>query len=169
MTTTRAATSTLEHKSGDGRTFLLHQHLQLIFHNFIPLGDVNVEGVVATRPLVCSLLPDFKCLQQAVPKLGGHVVNWNRGRVRGQEDAPCLHGCSMVTSHADSLIMVVPPASAALVPCRKSSMGRTPREGFIRQVLTSIPPGITMRPLASITLIPSGTTRFSPTCLQIFF
>ncbi|KAF3852164.1 hypothetical protein F7725_005519 [Dissostichus mawsoni] len=37
--------------------------------------------------------------------------------------------------------MVVPPASAALVPWRKSSAGGVPRYGFIRQVLASIPPG----------------------------
>lgn len=56
-------------------TFLLHQHLQLILDVLIPLGDVYVQGVVTTCFLVCGLLPAFKCLKQAVPRLRGHMVN----------------------------------------------------------------------------------------------
>lgn len=59
----------------DVYTFLLHQNLQLIFNGLIPFGDVYVQGVVATRLLICSLLPDLKRLQQAVPGLGAHMIN----------------------------------------------------------------------------------------------
>lgn len=62
------------------RTFLMHQQLQLVFNGFVPLGDVHVQRVVATRLLICRLLPAFKRLQQAHPWLGGHVVDWKGGR-----------------------------------------------------------------------------------------
>lgn len=56
-------------------TFLMHQQLQLIFNILIPLGDVYMQGVIATCLLIGSLLPALKRLQQTVPRLGGHVVN----------------------------------------------------------------------------------------------
>lgn len=66
----------------------------------------------------------------------------------------------------NSLIIVVPPASAALVPWKKSSAAVIPWEGFCRYVLTSMPPGMTIRPLASIVFTPPGTIKFSPICLR---
>lgn len=57
------------------RTFLVHQHLKLILHVLIPLGDVYVQGVVAARFLVRRLLPALKRFEQAVPRLWGHMVD----------------------------------------------------------------------------------------------
>ena len=62
--------------------------------------------------------------------------------------------------------MVVPPARAALVPWQKSSAGVMPRTGICSLVWTSTPPGKTIRPWASIVLMPPGTMRFSPICLK---
>lgn len=63
------------------------------------------------------------------------------------------------------LIMVVPPARAAFVPWKKSSTAVIPLYGICRRVWTSIPPGITIFPLASMVLTPPGTMRLSPICL----
>lgn len=71
-----AAALTHTETSKKGCTFLMHQQLQLVFNGFVPLGDVDVQGVVATRLLICSLLPAFKRLKQTLPRLGGHVVDW---------------------------------------------------------------------------------------------
>lgn len=53
----------------------MHQQLQLIFNNLIPLGDVYMQGVIAACLLICSLLPALKRLQQTVPRLRDHMVN----------------------------------------------------------------------------------------------
>lgn len=63
------------------------------------------------------------------------------------------------------LIMVVPPAKAALVPWKKSSADVIPCSGIWKRVWTSIPPGITILPWASMVFTPPGTIRFSPICL----
>jgi hypothetical protein len=73
---------------------------------------------------------------------------------------------SLRLGQCDSLIIVVPPANAALVPWKKSSAEVIPWEGFCRYVLTSIPPGMTIRPLASMVFTPPGTIKFSPICLE---
>lgn len=82
------------------------------------------------------------------------------------EQVPCRPHYWREGTH-DSLIIVVPPASAALVPWKKSSAAVIPWQGFCRYVLTSIPPGMTMRPLASTVFTPPGTIKFSPICLQV--
>lgn len=64
------------------------------------------------------------------------------------------------------LIMVVPPASAALVPWAKPSAELMPGVSPCSRVWASMPPGITSCPWASMLLVPSGTSRFSPICLQ---
>lgn len=74
--TARKATSLKYHKIiKNGRTFVLHQKLQLIFNIFIPLGDVYVQRVITAGFLVCGLLPALKRLQQTVTRLRGYVVN----------------------------------------------------------------------------------------------
>jgi len=51
---------------------------------------------------------------------------------------------------AKSISVVVPPKAAATVPVSKSSALFVPPNGMSRCVWTSIPPGITIRPAASI-------------------
>lgn len=62
--------------------------------------------------------------------------------------------------------MVVPPVSAARVPWEKSSAAVMPRSGIWKRVWTSMPPGMTIWPWASIVFTPPGTIRFSPICLS---
>ena len=62
-------------------------------------------------------------------------------------------------------IMVVPPARAAFDPWAKSSTVVVPRYGIWKWVWISMPPGITIFPLASMVLTPPGTIRLSPICL----
>lgn len=84
--TARKATSLKYHKIiKNGRTFVLHQKLQLIFNIFIPLGDVYVQRVITAGFLVCGLLPALKRLQQTVTRLRGYMVNWKLGRAQGIE------------------------------------------------------------------------------------
>ncbi len=52
---------------------------------------------------------------------------------------------------AKSTIVVVPPWAAAMVPVSKSSDATVPPNGRSMWVWTSMPPGMTRRPLASIT------------------
>lgn len=63
-------------------------------------------------------------------------------------------------------IMVVPPARAAFDPWAKSSTVVVPRYGIWKWVWMSIPPGITIFPLASMVFTPPGTIRLSPICLS---
>lgn len=74
-----ASAAALKHGAGKSNstsyTFLVHQHLQLILHVLVPLRDVDVQGVVAARLLVGRLLPALEGFQQAVSRLGGHVVD----------------------------------------------------------------------------------------------
>ena len=51
---------------------------------------------------------------------------------------------------AKSMIVVVPPYAAATVPVSKSSEARVPPNGRSRCVCTSMPPGMTKRPVASM-------------------
>lgn len=84
--TARKATSLKYHTIiKNGRTFVLHQKLQLIFNIFIPLGDVYMQRVITAGFLVCGLLPALKRLQQTVTRLRGDVVNWKLGRAQGIE------------------------------------------------------------------------------------
>lgn len=66
---------------------------------------------------------------------------------------------------SSSPIMVVPPARAALEPWLKSSTVVVPRYGIWKWVWMSMPPGITIFPLASMVFTPPGTMRLSPICL----
>lgn len=78
----------------------------------------------------------------------------------------CLvSGLSGSVCSEDSLIMVVPPARAAFVPWKKSSTVVIPLYGIWKWVWTSMPPGITIFPLASMVFTPPGTIRLSPICL----
>src|SRR5712692_79291 len=52
---------------------------------------------------------------------------------------------------AKSMSVVVPPKAAAMVPVSKSSALVVPPKGMSRCVCTSIPPGMTRRPEASMT------------------
>ena len=52
---------------------------------------------------------------------------------------------------AKSISVVVPPNAAALVPVSKSSLDVVPPKGMSRWVCTSMPPGISSMPVASIT------------------
>ncbi len=63
-------------------------------------------------------------------------------------------------------IMVVPPARAAFDPWAKSSTVVVPRYGIWKWVWMSMPPGITIFPLASMVFTPPGTIRLSPICLS---
>ena len=54
--------------------------------------------------------------------------------------------------------VVVPPWAAAIVPLSKSSAEVVPPNGMSRWVWTSIPPGITSLPEASIT-VSAGSVR----------
>ena len=54
---------------------------------------------------------------------------------------------------AKSTIDVVPPKAAAIVPDSKSSADVVPPNGMSRWVCTSMPPGSTSLPVASITAI----------------
>src|SRR5258708_8944717 len=53
---------------------------------------------------------------------------------------------------AKSTIVVVPPQAAAAVPVAKSSEAKVPPNGSSMWVCTSIPPGMTYRPAASMTV-----------------
>ena len=61
-------------------------------------------------------------------------------------------GCGPLFWIAKSISVVVPPKAAAIVPDSKSSALVVPPKGISRCVWTSMPPGITSRPVASITL-----------------
>ena len=54
---------------------------------------------------------------------------------------------------AKSMIVVVPPQAAARVPVSKLSEAKVPPNGSSMWVWTSIPPGRTYLPEASITLV----------------
>jgi hypothetical protein len=63
------------------------------------------------------------------------------------------------------MIIVVPPASPAAVPDRKSSCDTVPMKGISMCVCGSMPPGITRAPPASTTSTPTGASSPSPTAL----
>src|SRR5438309_2623901 len=63
---------------------------------------------------------------------------------------------------AKSTIVVVPPQAAAAVPVSKSSAENVPPKGMSRWVCASMPPGITYRPDASIT-VSAPASRPRPT------
>ena len=51
---------------------------------------------------------------------------------------------------AKSMMVVVPPQAAAIVPVEKVSDAKVPPNGISMWVCASIPPGITYMPVASI-------------------
>ena len=57
---------------------------------------------------------------------------------------------------AKSMMVVVPPWAAAMVPLSKSSAEVVPPNGMSRWVCTSMPPGITSLPFASTTVSACG-------------
>ena len=61
-----------------------------------------------------------------------------------------------------SMIIVVPPASPAAVPVKKSSLDTVPMNGSCMWVCGSMPPGITYCPPASTTSVRAGASSFSP-------
>jgi hypothetical protein len=61
-----------------------------------------------------------------------------------------------------SMIEVVPPASPAAVPLKKSSLATVPMKGSCMCVCGSMPPGMTSWSPASITSAPAGASRCSP-------
>src|SRR5215813_9367390 len=63
-------------------------------------------------------------------------------------------------------MIVVPPTAAARLPVRKSSLVTVWPEGFSRWVCGSTPPGITIRPAASITSA-SGALRSRPMAAMV--
>ncbi len=58
--------------------------------------------------------------------------------------------------------VVVPPKAAARVPVSKSSALVVPPKGMSRWVCTSMPPGMTMQPLASINFVAFSMGRSLP-------
>src|SRR5215472_13355144 len=72
---------------------------------------------------------------------------------------------------AKSTMLVVPPNAAARVPVSKSSAEVVPPNGMSRWVWTSMPPGITYIPAASITAAPLAgmagrTSRMRPPSIR---
>ena len=65
---------------------------------------------------------------------------------------------------AKSITDVVPPCAAADVPVRKSSADIVPPKGMSRCVCTSMPPGMTIWPAASI-VRSAGTGRSRAMCV----
>src|SRR5689334_20425112 len=61
-----------------------------------------------------------------------------------------------------SMIIVVPPASPAAVPVKKSSLATVPMNGSCMCVCGSMPPGITYSPPASTTSKLPGAERSGP-------
>ena len=66
---------------------------------------------------------------------------------------------------AKSTMLVVPPNAAAIVPDSKSSADVVPPNGMFRCVWTSMPPGITYCPDAS--MVSSAWNRCGGSCLPI--
>ena len=60
------------------------------------------------------------------------------------------------------MMLVVPPASPAAVPVKKSSIVTVPMKGSCMCVCGSMPPGMTYWPPASITVAPAGASSPSP-------
>lgn len=68
-------------------TFLLDETVHLLLHAVVPVGDVHVEGVVATGLLISPLPPLIVGLHQAAPGIWDHVVHCRaEDRGRGTED-----------------------------------------------------------------------------------
>ena len=62
-----------------------------------------------------------------------------------------------------SMMLVVPPAMAADVPVKKSSLVMVPMKGISIWVCGSIPPGITNMPPASTISVPVGASKLGST------
>lgn len=58
-----------------GYTVLLDQHLQLLLHAIVPVGDVHVQRVVATSLAVRPVPPLLEGCHHTGTRLGHHVVN----------------------------------------------------------------------------------------------
>ncbi len=64
------------------------------------------------------------------------------------------------------MMVVVPPATPAAVPVKKSSELTVPMKGISMWVCASMPPGKTYWPDASTTSVPAGTSRSLPMALM---
>lgn len=62
-------------KTGVCRTMVLDERLHFLLDAFVPLGDVDVERVIAARLAVSPLTPLIKRRYQTGTGLGNHVVN----------------------------------------------------------------------------------------------
>lgn len=57
------------------RTVVLNEHLHFLLDSFVPLGDVDVERVIAARLTVGPLTPLIKRRYQTGTGLRNHVVD----------------------------------------------------------------------------------------------
>lgn len=57
-------------------TFLLDEGIHLLLYAVVPVGDVHVEGVVATGLLISPLPPLGIGLHQAAAGFWDHMVHW---------------------------------------------------------------------------------------------
>lgn len=58
------------------RTVILHQRLHLLLDPLVPLGDVDVQRVVAAGLAVSPFAPLLEGGHEADAGLGNHMVNW---------------------------------------------------------------------------------------------
>lgn len=61
---------------GCGRTMILHQCLHLFLDALVPLGDVDMQRVVAAGLAVGPFTPLLESRDEADARLRNHVVNW---------------------------------------------------------------------------------------------
>lgn len=61
---------------GRGRTVVLNESLHLLLDALVPLGDVDVQRVVAAGLAVGPLAPLLEGRDEADAGLGDHMVNW---------------------------------------------------------------------------------------------
>lgn len=75
---------------------ILHQHLHFLLDALVPLGDVDVQRVVAAGFAVGPPAPLLKGRQEADAGFRDHVVDWktntHNGVYRGIQQGPTL-GC----------------------------------------------------------------------------
>lgn len=90
------------------RTVILHQRLHVLLDAFVPLGDVDMQRVVAAGLAVGPLAPLLEGGDEADARLGYHVVNWiKHTHTRTQSlVAAQLHGIKLVSrGHLSTLIV----------------------------------------------------------------
>lgn len=61
---------------GCGRTMVLHERLHLFLDALVPLGDVDVQRVVAAGLAVGPFAPLLEGRDEADARLGNHMVDW---------------------------------------------------------------------------------------------